>query len=85
MAATNVGYGSKAEILTASTCCPLYPRKQTFACDLGKSAWCQKATFAPSAFVQAARQHRERNAGTLISAPVNRNSYSRLSAGPPEW
>jgi hypothetical protein len=21
---------SKAEILTASTCCPLYPRKQTF-------------------------------------------------------
>jgi hypothetical protein len=59
------------------------------------SEMCQKATFAPSAFVQAAfvqaafvqaaRQHRERNAGTLISAPVNRNSYSRLSVGPPEW
>ena len=29
MAATNVGYGSKAEILTASTCCPLYPRVWT--------------------------------------------------------
>ena len=47
--------------------------------------WLLHKEFAPSAFVQAARQHRERNAGTLISAPVNRNSYSRLSAGPPEW
>jgi hypothetical protein len=26
----HVSLGAKAEILTASTCCPLYPRKQTF-------------------------------------------------------
>jgi phosphate transport system substrate-binding protein len=41
-----VSFGSKAEILTASTCCPLYPRKQTFACDLRKSAWCQEPSSA---------------------------------------
>jgi hypothetical protein len=38
---TDVRFGSKAEILAASTSCPLYPRKQTFAGELGKSALCQ--------------------------------------------
>src|ERR1700730_5027031 len=43
-ASWEVRFGSKAEILTASRCFPLYPRKQTFACDLRESAWCHDRT-----------------------------------------
>src|SRR5271166_6077231 len=36
----DVRFGSKAEKLTLSKCFPLCRDKQTFACDLSRSAWC---------------------------------------------
>src|SRR5262249_13597612 len=42
----NVRFGSKAEKLRMSKCCPLYPRKRTSSDTTGMSALCQKRTHA---------------------------------------
>jgi hypothetical protein len=43
----DVGSGSKAEGLIASTCCPLFPQRRTLFGEVGKTALCHERTSAP--------------------------------------